>query len=139
LSDPDFNESVAYSVRDTLSLIKSIPSELVGLLAVEAQLFRCTVKAMLKLCILIALFLIGGWLFFGATLVIALESVQAINLLGAMLIVAISNFVLGALAWQRLRSISRDLKFRESRASLTALLGHASSLVDTASRDSAQQ
>lgn len=49
----------------------------------------------------------------------------AFSLTGALLMVALAHLVLAALAFWRLRHITRDLKFRESRASVNSLLTHA--------------
>jgi hypothetical protein len=59
----------------------------------------------------------------------ALASLQAFSLTGALLTVALAHLVLAALAVWRLRYIIRDLTFRESRASANSLLTHARSLV----------
>ncbi|MGM0671336.1 MAG: hypothetical protein ACQETY_04335 [Pseudomonadota bacterium] len=117
---------------DITTILKALLADLARVVAVETRLFGHTVLAMLGLTVAIALLLVAGWLFAGAALVVALASLQAFNLMGALLIVTLAHLVLAALAFWRLRHITRDLTFRESRASVNSLLAHAKSLGDAA-------
>jgi hypothetical protein len=111
-------------------ILRTLSADMVRVVAVEARLFGHTALTMVVLCLVIALLLVGGWLFAAAALVMALASLQAFNLAGALLTVALAHLVLAALAFWRLRYITRDLTFRESRASVNSVLTHARSLVD---------
>ena len=111
-------------------VLRALSADMVRVVTVEAQLFGHTALTMIVLSLVIALLLVGGWLFAGAALVMALASLQAFSLTGALLTVALAHLVLAALAFWRLRHITRDLTFRESRASVNSVLTHARSLVD---------
>ncbi|MEX0624200.1 MAG: hypothetical protein WD251_09880, partial [Saccharospirillum sp.] len=115
-------------------ILKTLSADMVRLLLVETRLFGHTGLAMIGLYSVFALLLASGWLFAGAAAVFALMSLQAFHLVGAMLTVALANFVLAALAYWRLRTIARDLTFRESRASVNDMLIQARSLVDPAAQ-----
>lgn len=118
-------------IRDITRILKSMSADMVRLVVVEARLFGHTALAMLGLTVVVALLLVSCWLFIAAALAVALASLQAFSLTGALLTVALAHLVLAALAIWRLRYITRDLTFRESRASVNNLLSHArSSLVD---------
>ncbi len=123
-------ENMANSIRDVMSILKSMPADMISLVMVETQLFGSTALAMLKLCVVIGLLLVAGWLFTSAAAVIILEDLSDIGLLAAVVIVALSNLGLAALLILRLRYIARDLTFRESRSSVNTLLAHARTLVD---------
>ncbi|MFN2349827.1 MAG: phage holin family protein [Thioalkalivibrio sp.] len=125
--DPD---GASDGIRDIMRTLKSMSADMVRLVVVETRLFGHTVLAMIGLTVVIALLLVGVWLFAGAALVMALASLQAFNLTGALLTVALGHLVLAGLAFWRLRHITRDLTFRESRASVNSLLNHARSQVD---------
>lgn len=117
--------------RDITGILKSISADIIRLVWVEARLFGHTVLAMLGLTVVVALLLVSCWLFIGAAMAVALASLQAFSLTVALLTVALAHLVLAALALWRLRYITRDLAFRESRASVNSLLSHArNSLVD---------
>lgn len=119
--------------RDITGILKSMSADMIRLVGVEARLFGHTVLAMLGLTVVVALLLVSSWLFIAAALAVALASLQAFSLTGALLTVALAHMVLAALALWRLRYITRDLTFRESRASVNSLFSHArSSLVDAA-------
>lgn len=121
--------------RDITGILKSMSADIIRLVGVEARLFGHTVLAMLGLTVVVALLLVSSWLFIGAALATALTSLQAFTLTGALLTVALAHLVLAVLALWRLRYITRDLTFRESRASVNSLLSHArSSLVDATER-----
>jgi hypothetical protein len=120
------------SIRDTTRILKTLSADMIRLVMVEARLFGHTALAMIGLTVLIALLLVSSWLFAGAALVIMLAGLQAFNLTGALLTVALAHVALAALAFWRLRYITRDLAFRQSRASVNSLLTHARSFVDTA-------
>ncbi len=119
-------------MRDITRILKAISADMVRLAVVEARLFGHTVLAMIGLTVVIALLLVGGWLFTGVALVMVLASLEAFSLTGALLTVALAHLVLAGLAFWRLRHITRDLTFRESRAGVNSLLAHARSRVDTA-------
>jgi hypothetical protein len=121
-------------IRDFAHILKTMSADMVRLVAVEARLFGHTALAMIGLTLVVALLLVGSWLFIGAALAMALASLQAFSLTGALLTVALAHLVLAALAFWRLRYITRDLTFRESRASVNSLLTHARSLGDDAVR-----
>lgn len=121
--------------RDITGILKSMSADMVRLVVVEARLFGHTVLAMLGLTVVVALLLVSSWLFIAAALAVALASLQAFSLTGALLTVALAHLALAALVLWRLRYITRDLTFRESRASVNSLLTHArSSLVDVTER-----
>lgn len=121
-------------IRDLTRILKTMSTDMVRLVVVEARLFGHTVLAMIGLTVVIALLLGGGWLFAGAALVVVLASLQAFSLTGALLTVALAHLVLAGLAFWRLRHVTRDLTFRESRTSVDSLLTHARSLVDAGGR-----
>ena len=133
-----FNEDAAGGndgIGDFTTLLKRISADIVRVVIVEARLFGHTALTMIILSLVIALLLAGGWLYAMAALVMALASLQAFSLAGALLTVAIGHLVLAALAYWRLRRITRDLTFRESRASVNSVITHARSLVgDVADR-----
>lgn len=126
-------------IRDITRILKSLSADMVHLVAVEARLFGHTVLAMIGLTVVIVLLLVSSWLFVGAALVIALAGLQVFSLTGALLTVALAHLVLAALAFWRLRHITRDLAFRESRASVNSLLTHARSLIDAAGQPPPEQ
>lgn len=113
------------AVRDILRMLKSMTADLARLLALEAKLFGHTILAMIGLTIMITLFLVGGWLYAGAALAKALANLQFFNLTGALLTVALAHLALAVLGYWRLRYITRDLTFQESRTSASNLLAHA--------------
>lgn len=113
-------------------ILKNMSADIVHLVMVEARLCGHTALAMIGLTLVIALLLVGGWLFTGAALVVSLTSLQTFSLPGAMLTVALVHLLFAALAFWRLRYIRRDLTFRESRASVNNLLNNVQSLIDTA-------
>jgi len=118
--------------RDIVSILKSMSADMVRLVVVEARLFGHTALTMIGLTVVMTMLLVSSWLFIGAALAMALASLQAFSLTSALLTVALAHLGLAALAFWRLRYITRDLKFRESRASVNSLLDHARSLVDAA-------
>lgn len=118
--------------RDTTRILKTLLADMARLVIVEAKLFGHTVLAMVGLTLVIAMLLLGGWLFTGAGLVVALANLQAFSLMDALLTVALAHLVLASLACWRLRVIIRDLTFRESRASMNSLLVQARSAGDAA-------
>jgi len=119
-------------IRDITRILKSLSADMVRLVVLEARLFGHTALAMIGLTVVMALLLVSSWLLIGAALVMALASLQAFSLTGALLTVALAHLVLAALVFWRLRYITRDLTFRESRASVNSLLTQARSLVDAA-------
>ncbi|SFW97568.1 hypothetical protein SAMN02745752_00003 [Marinospirillum alkaliphilum DSM 21637] len=113
-----------------IHLIRSMLADLLKLIAVEAKLFGYTALTMVALSLSIALLMVGGWLFAGVALVMVLANLSVFSLTGALLAVALLHLVLAALVFWRLVFITRDLTFRESRASMDNLLTHARTLVD---------
>lgn len=120
-------------------ILKTMSADMVRLVVVEARLFGHTVLAMIGLTVTVALLLAGGWLFAGAALAMLLAGLQAFSLAGALLTVALVHLVLAGLAFWRLRYITRDLTFRESRASVNSLLIHAQSVVAAAERQADEE
>lgn len=118
--------------------LKTLSADMLRVVMVEARLFGHTVLAMIGLAVMIALLLVGGWLFAGAALVMALSSLQLFSLTGAILTVALVHLLLAALALWRLRYIARDLTFRESRASVNSLRIHARAVGDAISVEAAR-
>lgn len=121
-------------IRSTTHILKSLSADMLRLVGVEARLFGHTLLTMIGITVVIALLLVGCWLFAGAALVVALAGLGAFNLTGALLTVALAHLVIAALAFWRMRHITRDLTFRESRASANSLLTHARSPVDATGR-----
>lgn len=119
-------------IRDITQILKAMAADIVRLVGVEARLFGHTVLAMIGLAAVMALLLVSSWLFIGAALAVALASLQAFSLTGALLTVALTQLVLAALIFWRLRHITRDLTFRQSRASVNSLLSHARPPADAA-------
>ncbi len=124
----------ADSIGDITHILKTISTDMMRLLLVEARLFGHTALTMIVLSLVIAVLLVGGWLFTAVALVVALSSLQVFSLMSALLTVALAHLVLAAMVFWWLRRITRDLTFRESRASVNVLLGHARSLIDAAER-----
>lgn len=118
--------------------LKNLSADMLRVVVVEARLFGHTVLAMIGLTVMIALLLVGGWLFAGAALVVVLSNLQIFSLAGAILAVALVHLLLAALALWRLRYIARDLTFRESRASVNSLLIHARAVGDAISVEAAE-
>lgn len=112
-------------------ILKAMSTDMIRLVLVEARLFGHSALAMIKLTIVITLLLVSGWLFAGAALVMVLASLQAFSLTGALLTVALTHLVLAALAYWRLRYLTRDLRFRESWATLNSFFTLARSLINT--------
>lgn len=117
-------------IGDIARILRTLSADMVRIVMVEARLFGYTALTMVVLSLVIALLLVGGWLFAAAALVVALASLQAFSLTGALLTVTLVHLLLAALAFWWLRHIARDLTFRESRASVNSVLTHARSLVD---------
>ncbi|MCA1769597.1 MAG: hypothetical protein LC652_06450, partial [Halomonas sp.] len=67
--DPD---GASDGIRDIMRTLKSMSADMVRLVVVETRLFGHTVLAMIGLTVVIALLLVGVWLFAGAALVMAL-------------------------------------------------------------------
>lgn len=125
-------ESVGNSIRDMMLALKGISTDLAHLFALEARLFGYTALTMFGLAVLIALLLVSSLLFIEVALVTALISLQAFSLTGALVTVALTNLALAILAYWRLRYITRDLTFRESRAGVNSLLTQNPSRADEA-------
>jgi uncharacterized membrane protein YqjE len=135
MKEADLSQAVADGtddVREITRILKTMSVDMVRLIGLEARLFGYTVLAMIGLTVMIALLLVGAWLFAGAALVAMLASFQVFNLMGALLTVALAHLLLAALAYWRLRHITRDLTFRESRASVNGLLNQAQSPLEAA-------
>lgn len=139
MKEADSTQNAINGIRDIMSILKSIPADMLSVVMVEAKLFGYTSLAMFKLCVVIGLLLIAGWLFSGAAAAVALESLQAFNLTGALVLVALFNLMLAALLIWRLRHMARDLTFRESRVSANALLAHARSVVTDSGQEQQQK
>lgn len=135
MKESDSTENAAESIRDIMRMIKAIPADVLKVFMIEVRLFGHTARAMLKLCILIGLLLAAGWLFVGASVVVALESLQAFNLISALALVGVLNLVLAGLFIWWLKRMVRDLTFRETRCSVDTLLGHARSAVEAQERE----
>lgn len=119
-------------IQGIASILRRLAAELLHLFVLETKLFGHTLLAMIGLSLVIALLLAGGWLFTGAAVGVALASLQIFSLTSALLMVALINLALAALAFWRLRYITRDLKFRQSRASVSNFITQAKSIVETA-------
>lgn len=142
MNDTDPSQHAVDETEDTQDITRilmTLSADLVRMVALEVRLFGHTVLAMLALTVMIALLLVGGWLFIGAALVMALASLQVFNLAGALLTVALAHLVIAVLVFWRLRFITGDLTFRESRASVDGLVTHARAVVDTAVQQAVQQ
>ncbi|QEW07523.1 phage holin family protein [Nitrincola iocasae] len=126
------NASDKDNIEDITSIFRTLSADMLHLVVVETKLFGHTLLAMIGLSLVIALLVIGGWLFTGAAVAMALVSLQAFSLTSALLTVALINLVLATLTFWRLRYITRDLTFRQSRASVNSLITHARTVVDTA-------
>ncbi|TDY01754.1 hypothetical protein [Thiohalophilus thiocyanatoxydans] len=132
-TDPSRDEADEHDgIGDIIRLLKALSADMVRLVLVEARLFGHTALVMIGLTVLMALLLVTSWLLIGAALVMTLASLQAFSLTGALLTVALAHLVLVALLFWRLRYMTRDLTFRESRASVNNLFTHARSIVDPA-------
>lgn len=125
--------------QDITGILMTMSADLVRLVVLEVRLFGHTVLAMLALTVIMALLLVGGWLFIGAALVVALASLPVFNLAGAMLTVALAHLAIVVLMFWWLRFITRDLTFRESRASVDGLVNHARLVVGAAVQQAVQQ
>lgn len=139
VKEADSTQSVPNGIRDIMSILKPIPADMLSVVMVEARLFGCTVLAMFKLCVVIGLLLIAGWLFAGTAAVVALESLRTFNLIGALAVVSLFNLMLAALFIRWLGQMARDLTFRDSRVSVNALLAHARSAVNDSEQERQQQ
>lgn len=142
MTEPDSSQDIAdgiEDIRDIARTVKNLSADMVRVVGVEARLFGYTVLVVIGLAVIIALLLVGGWLFIGAAAVMALASLQVFNPTGALLTVALAHLALAALAYWRLRRITRDLTFPESRASVNSLLDHARSPADAAGREPAEE
>ena len=115
---------------DVSRLLKLLFADILRMVVVETRLFGHTALAMMALTILIPLLLGGAWLFAGAALVIGLTNLEYFSLPGALLVVAMIHLVFAALAFWRRRYITRDLMFRDSRASANSLLVHARAIAE---------
>ena len=111
--------------QEISNLLKTLSADIVRVVMVEIRLFGDTLLSMIGLTMLIALLLVGGWLFAGAALALALAELAFFSLPNALLIVGLVHLVLAALMFWRRRHIARDLVFQESRASLNSLLIYA--------------
>lgn len=141
MKEDDFAREEGDAVEEASGIpqaLKTLSADILRVVAVEARLFGRTVLAMIGLTVMIALLLVGGWLFAGAALVMALTSLQLFSLTGAILTVALVHLLLATLALWRLRYIARDLTFRESRASVKSLRIHARAVGDAISVEAAR-
>ncbi len=139
MKETDATQNATNGIRDIMSILKSIPADMLSVVMVEARLFGHTALAMFKLGVVIGLLMVAGWLFAGAAAAVALESLQAFNLLGALAVVALFNLVLAAALIWWLGHMARDLTFRESRVSASALLAHARSVVNDSGQEQQQK
>ncbi|WP_111641837.1 hypothetical protein [Marinimicrobium alkaliphilum] len=132
MNETDSSEKTTEAADDTWSIariLRAMSADIARLIVVEAKLFGHTVLVMIGLTVVISMLLVGGWLFAGAAAVMALASLQAFSVMGALLTVALVNMVLAALVFWRLRCVMRDLRFRNSRSSVNTLVILARSLV----------
>lgn len=139
MKETDATQNATNGIRDIMNVFKSIPADMLSVVMVEARLFGHTALAMFKLGLVIGLLMVAGWLFAGAAAAVALESLQAFNLLGALAVVALFNLVLAAALIWWLGHMARDLTFRESRVSASALLAHARSAVNNSGQEQQQK
>lgn len=130
MNEAEPNQDTADDLQDITHVLKSLSSDVIRLVVVEARLFGHTVLAMVRLCLVIMLLMVGGWVLAGAAAVMALATLETFSLTGALVTVAMANFALAALACWRLRHITRDLMFHESWTSVNTLIAHARSLTD---------
>lgn len=121
-------------IQGITSILRLLAADMLHLVVLETKLFGHTLLNIVGLSLLIALLLAGGWLFTGAAIGVALASLQIFSLTSALLMVALINLALAALAFWRLKYITRDLKFRQSRASVSGLINQAKSIVETATQ-----
>ena len=110
------------SIFEIPHILKNMSADMLRLVTIEAQLAGHTVLAMLGLSLAIAMLVLVGWLFAGAAVATALAALPAFNMAGALSTVALVHLLVAALAYWHLRSITRDLTFRQSRASAKSLL-----------------
>ena len=126
-SDPS-QDAATGGIWSITRILKTMSADMTHLLVLEAQLFGRTALAMIGLMVAMALLLVSGWLFLAAALTLALASLPALGLVGALLTMALAHLVLAALAYWLMRRGMRDLAFRESRASLGTLITLARAL-----------
>lgn len=82
-ADPSRHAAAANEeAQDITGLMITLSADLARLVGLEARLFGYTVLAILALTVVIALLLVGGWLFIGAALVMSLASLQVFSLGG---------------------------------------------------------
>lgn len=123
---PAGDDAGGKGVPDALQVLAAaaaaIASDLARLFALEVRLCGRTILAMLALTIVGALLAAGGWLYLSAAAVILLSRIEAIGPAGATAIVGLIHLALAVAAWWRVRLISRDVTFRQSRAALRGLM-----------------
>jgi hypothetical protein len=107
--------------RRTAELLGLLASDLIGLAGLEFKLFGHTLVALSVLAAMMLLMLAGGWLFLTAAVAVALTSMQAFSVVGALLTVAALHLLLLGLMLWRTTFLNRDLTFRATRSSFLDL------------------
>jgi hypothetical protein len=115
-------ESDTVVLKDLGAAVGAVVADVMRLLSVDARLCGHTVLVMIALTVIAALLLAGGWLLAATAAVLMLSQLESVSPAGAFLAVGGVHIMLAGLVVWRLRVISRDLTFQQSRASLHRLM-----------------
>ncbi|MFZ5594794.1 MAG: hypothetical protein ACOY4D_11175 [Pseudomonadota bacterium] len=107
-------ESLASAGAGLLRTFRSIASDILGLLALEARLAGLSIAAMLGLGVAAALLFIVAWLLLVAGIAFSLVDL-GLGWGAALLITALLNVILGAILVRLIFVFSRNLLFRATR------------------------
>lgn len=107
-------ESLASAGAGLLRTFRSIASDILGLLALEARLAGLSIAAMLGLGVAAALLFIVAWLLLVAGIAFSLVDL-GLGWGAALLITALLNVILGAILVRLIFVFSRNLLFKATR------------------------
>lgn len=110
------------TLGELVSTLGAIVSDLVRLIAVDARLCGRTVLAMIGLTVIAALLLVGGWLLVATAAVLLLSELEGVSPAAAFLAVGGVHMAMAGITVWWLRSLARDLTFRQSRATLRSFV-----------------
>lgn len=115
-------EDVITRTRELAAALLAMVSDTRRLLAVDARLCAITAVSMLALALIASLLLVATWLLANAGAALFLVRLEVFTPATAFLLVAGVNLLVAVLLGLRLRSIARDLTFRQSRAAIGSIM-----------------
>ncbi len=127
-------DSLAESVGQLWQALRQALDRAIELVALEARLAAISLAGIMGLGIFIGITLVSSWLLLAAAGAVWLVEQTGLGWALALLLVALLNLVLTALAWFGIRSLSRNLQFRFTRRQLTRGQGISQNASDDPSK-----